>query len=149
MKLIKVNAIKNGTVIDHIPAGKVLKVVDLVNLTGENSVMIGMNLTSAKLGRKDIIKIENRVLSADEVNVIAMLAPEASLIIIKDFAVVSKQQLTIPREIDGLIVCPNPKCITNIEGIKSRFTLSSEDKKIVRCAYCEKKYEIDDVEMIV
>lgn len=149
VKQIKVNAIKNGTVIDHIPAGNGMKVLDLIRLTGKNAVMMGMNLTSAKLGKKDIIKIENRELSADEVNVIALLAPQASLIIIKDFEVASKQQLSIPQEIDGFIICPNPKCITNVEGITSRFKLTNAEEKTVRCAYCEKKYHINEVGVTV
>ncbi len=85
MKQIKVNAIKNGTVIDHITAGKIRKVLDILSLDGTDVVMIGMNLSSNKLGKKDIIKIENKELSGSEVNSIALIAPEATLIIIKDF----------------------------------------------------------------
>ncbi|MBN2461393.1 MAG: aspartate carbamoyltransferase regulatory subunit, partial [Candidatus Cloacimonetes bacterium] len=84
MKQIKVNAIKNGTVIDHITAGKVLKVIEILDLAGSDVVMIGMNLPSNKLNKKDILKIENRELSPDEVNSIALIAPKATLIIIQD-----------------------------------------------------------------
>ena len=96
IKQIKVNAIKNGTVIDHITSGKVRKVLDILNLEGTDTVMIGMNLSSSKIGRKDIVKIENKELSHDEVNSIALVAPNATLIIINDFEVVKKVSLQIP-----------------------------------------------------
>lgn len=145
IKQIKVNAIKNGTVIDHITAGKVRKVLDILELDGTETVMIGMNLSSKKLNRKDIVKIENKELSHDEVNSIALVAPNARLTIINDFEVVKKVSLEIPEFIENLIVCPNPKCITNSEDIKSKFRLTKDEPVKVRCKYCEKKYLIDEV----
>jgi aspartate carbamoyltransferase regulatory subunit len=147
IKQIKVNAIKNGTVIDHITAGKVRKVLDILNLEGTDTVMIGMNLSSSKIGRKDIVKIENKELSHDEVNSIALVAPNATLIIINDFEVVKKVSLEIPEYIENLIVCPNHKCITNSEEIKSKFRLTKDEPVKVRCFYCEKKYLIDEVKI--
>jgi aspartate carbamoyltransferase regulatory subunit len=147
VKQIKVNAIKNGTVIDHITAGRVQKVLEIVNLDSPETVMIGMNLQSNKIGKKDIIKIENKVLSQDEVNSIALIAPEATLIIIKDFEVVSKDYLELPDKISNLIRCPNPKCITNEEIIKSQFRLTKDTPPQVRCSYCEKKYLIEEVKI--
>ena len=94
-KKIKVNAFKNGTVIDHIAAGKVLKVIEILNLTGNDSVMMGMNLSSNKIGKKDIIKIENRELSQEEANSIALISPKATLIIIKDFEVVNFTEMEL------------------------------------------------------
>ncbi|MDO9578520.1 MAG: aspartate carbamoyltransferase regulatory subunit [Candidatus Cloacimonadales bacterium] len=147
MKQIKVNAIKNGTVIDHITTGKIRKVLDILHLDGTDIVMIGMNLSSKKLGRKDIIKIENKELSELEVNSIALIAPEATLIIIKDFEVVKKSSLKIPEYIEDIISCPNPKCITNEERIISKFKLTNDEPAQVRCIYCEKKYLIDEVKI--
>ncbi|RLC53233.1 MAG: aspartate carbamoyltransferase regulatory subunit [Candidatus Cloacimonadota bacterium] len=147
VKQIKVNAIKNGTVIDHITAGRVQKVLEIVNLDSPETVMIGMNLHSNKIGKKDIIKIENKVLSQDEVNSIALIAPKATLIIIKDFEVVSKDYLELPEKISNLIVCPNPKCITNEEIINSEFRLTEDTPPQVRCSYCEKKYPIEEVKI--
>ncbi len=147
VKQIKVNAIKNGTVIDHITAGKVRKVMDILELDGTDVVMIGMNLTSNKIGKKDIVKIENKELSQDEVNSIALIAPNATLIIIKDFEVGKKVSLDIPEYVENLIVCPNPKCITNSENIKSKFRLTKDEPVKVRCLYCEKKYLIDEVKI--
>ena len=147
IKQIKVNAIKNGTVIDHITAGKVRKVLDILELDGTEIVMVGMNLSSKKLNRKDIVKIENKELSHNEVNSIALVAPNATLIIIKDFEVEKKVSLEIPENIENLIVCPNPKCITNSEDIKSKFRLTKDEPVKVRCFYCEKKYLIDEVKI--
>jgi aspartate carbamoyltransferase regulatory subunit len=147
MKQIKVNAINNGTVIDHITAGKIRKVMDILQLDGSDTVMIGMNLHSNKIGKKDIIKIENKELSEHEVNSIALLAPEATMIIIQNFEVVRKTKLKVPDIIDNIIVCPNPKCITNAENIISRFRLTNDAPAQVRCVYCEKKYLIEEVKI--
>jgi len=146
-KTIKVNAIKNGTVIDHISAGKIRKVLDILHLEGNEVVMVGMNLFSNKIGRKDIIKIENKELSELEANSIALIAPEATLIIIQNYEVVRKSKLQIPEHIDDIITCPNPKCITNSEQIISKFKLTNNKPAQVRCLYCEKKYLIDDVKI--
>jgi len=146
-KIIKVNAIKHGTVIDHIAAGKILKVIDILNLTGDNSVMVGMNLTSNKIGKKDIIKIENRELSKQEVNSIALIAPSATLIIIKDFEVVQKSSLDMPEYIEEHIICPNPKCITNSEEIPSKYYIHNAKIATARCLYCEKKYLVEDLKI--
>ena len=147
MKQIKVNAIKNGTVIDHISAGKVSKVMDIIDLYSNDVVMIGMNLASNKIGKKDILKIENRELSRDEVNSISLIAPNATLIIIKDFNVVKKNKLEMPEYIEDLILCPNPKCVTNVEKIKSKFRIIKEKQTKVRCYYCEKKYLVDEIKI--
>jgi len=145
MKQLKVDAIKNGTVIDHIPEGKALAVADILNLSGSNEVMIGINLNSRKVGKKDIIKIENRELSQEEINSIALIAPEATLTIISDFEVIRKARAEIPKSIEGLISCPNPKCITNSERIKTKFKVTDKNPLKVRCYYCEKKYLVEEV----
>ncbi len=145
IKMIKVNAIKNGTVIDHIAAGKALKVIDILTLTGNNAVMIGMNLVSNRIGKKDIVKIENRELSKEEVNSIALIAPSATLIIIKDFEVVNKTSFDMPEYVEEHIICPNPKCITNSEDIPSKFYINNAEIATARCVYCEKKYLVEDL----
>jgi aspartate carbamoyltransferase regulatory subunit len=145
IKQIKVNAIKNGTVIDHIKAGTGLKVINILKLKQNDVIMLGINLKSNKIGKKDILKIENRELTHDEVNIIALIAPNATLTIINNYEVTQKQSLMMPKIIKELIVCPNPKCITNLEGITSRFELTEEKTGTIRCGYCEKKYQVDDV----
>lgn len=145
-KQLKVDPIKNGTVIDHISAGQALQVIDLVNLKHPNNLMmIGVNLNSNKMGKKDIIKIENRVLTDDEVNSIALISPNASLIIIKDFEVIKKKKIELPEKIKKHLICPNPACVTNIEKVETKFELAGKDPVEVRCVYCEKKYGINQV----
>jgi len=143
---LKVDPIRNGTVIDHITAGKALQVADILNIANsEKEIMIGVNLTSKKMGKKDIIKIENREITKEEANSIALISPTATLIIINDYTVVRKFGIDIPEEINQHIICPNSNCITNIENVQTRFELAGKNPIEVRCAYCEKKYFIDDV----
>ena len=149
MKEMKVDPIKNGTVIDHIAPGRGLQVVDLLNIGGSRVVMIGLNLSSEKLGRKDIVKIENRELTSAELSSIALISPEATYSIIEEYEVVRKSKVELPRYVDRIIVCPNPQCVTNIEGVKTRFMVESKDRVKVRCAYCEKNYPVSEVEISI
>jgi len=145
-KQLRVDPIKNGTVIDHISAGKALQVADILNLKSpKNLIMIGINLSSSKMGKKDIIKIENRILSNDEVNSIALISPNASLTIIKDYQVVKKQKICLPEEITKHLICPNPNCVTNVEQVMTKFEVANQKPVEVRCKYCEKTYPIDKV----
>jgi len=143
---LKVDPIKKGTVIDHITAGKALQVAEILNIGNSDSeIMIGVNLASGKMGKKDIIKIENRELSKEEANSIALISPTATLIIINDYQVVKKFGIDIPMKIKNHIICPNSNCITNIQPVKTRFELAGKDPVEVRCSYCEKKYYIEEV----
>ena len=148
MKEMKVDPIKNGTVIDHIPAGKALEVLDILNLKGDESVLIGINLTSKKLGKKDIIKVENIELSQREVNRIAIIAPTATLVIIRDYEIVSKAKVSLPSMLEGVVGCPNPKCITNHESIVTKFIVTSKEDKKARCWYCERIFNIDELRLV-
>lgn len=145
---LKVDPIRNGTVIDHITAGKALQVADILNIgNSDKEIMVGINLSSGKMGKKDIIKIENRILNSEETGSIALISPTATVIIIKNYKVVDKFEISMPDEICDHIVCPNSKCITNIEKIPTKFLLAEQKPKPqVRCNYCEKKYRIDEVE---
>jgi aspartate carbamoyltransferase regulatory subunit len=145
-KQLKVDPIKNGTVIDHISAGKALQVADILNLKQAKDLMlIGVNLSSRKMEKKDIIKIENRKLTTDEVNSIALISPNATLTIIEDYRVVKKEKITLPKEIKQHIICPNPNCVTNIEQVETKFEIAGDNPVAVRCEYCEKKYSIENV----
>ena len=147
---LKVDPIKNGTVIDHITAGKALTVIDIIGVKNSNSeVMIGMYLNSHKMGKKDILKIEDRELSQDEVNKIALVSPTATTIIIKDYKVIKKIPVEITDSIEGIIICPNPKCVTTTEKIKTKFEVAQHQPLQVRCEYCEKKYSIDELKFSV
>ncbi len=150
MKQLKVDAIKDGTVIDHIPGGKAIHVLKILNGSKGDTVSIGMNLVSAKFGRKDIVKIENHELSADEVNRIALIAPTASITIIRDYEVAEKRKVEIPEILENIAHCPNPNCITNVESIATRFDRyrdTEEGETGFMCHYCEKIYEADGLKI--
>ena len=107
-----------------------------------------MNLPSSKLGRKDIVKIENHELSADEVNGIAIIAPTATIAIIRDYEITEKRKVEIPELLENIARCPNPNCITNMEGIPTLFNLrESEGESEYMCHYCEKIYEADELKI--
>ena len=139
-KELVVSALENGTVLDHIPAENVYKALDILNLKGiENQITIGINLTSKAQGRKGIIKIEDKFFEDDELNKLALLAPEATVNIIRDFKVVEKKKIVMPDEVIGIAKCMNPKCVTNHQPIKTRFQVKAEGKDItLLCHYCEK-----------
>jgi aspartate carbamoyltransferase regulatory subunit len=135
-----VSAIENGTVIDHIPAGEVYKVVKILNLDMyEDQVLIGTNLSSKKYGKKGIIKVKNKFFAETEVNKVALIAPNATLIIIKNYEVVEKRRLEIPDTIKQIVKCINPNCITNIEdNIETNFRVVDKEPLKLQCHYCEK-----------
>lgn len=145
MKEMKVQRIENGTVIDHIIAGKALYIAELLHLAGSSLFVIGSNLQSSKLGKKDIIKIENYNLSEAEKNSIALISPSASFTEIRNYKVVNKEEAILPERVRDLVVCPNHNCITNLEDMSSCFTLNKE-KMTLQCSYCERRYTIDEVQ---
>lgn len=132
---LQINAIKNGTVIDHITSEKTLEIMRLLELNKEEgTIMVAFNLESKKQGKKGIIKIDDRILTDEEAERIAILAPEASINIIENFKVVEKKMVELPEIITGIIKCVNAKCVTNFEKIPTKFY--REEGKY-RCAYCE------------
>ncbi len=148
MKTLKVDAIRNGTVIDHIPAGMVLRVLNILSPRESDVAMIGMNFGSKAMGKKDIIKIEGRELTAEEVNSIALIAPTAKVNIIREFKVAKKGKVEIPKTIEGLMRCPNPNCITNSEPITTRFSVLKQEPVTLCCSYCERVYHSREMENI-
>lgn len=138
-KQLKVSAIKDGTVIDHIPTTALFKVIKILKLDKcIQMVTFGNNLDSKAMGTKAIIKISNRFFADEEVNKIALVAPHAKLNIIKDYEVIEKKVVEIPREIKGIVRCFNPKCITNAENIPTQFEVLSDKPITLKCFYCEK-----------
>lgn len=139
LRELKVTAIENGTVIDHIPAHNVFKVLRILNLDNStNQLLIGDNLESAKYGKKGIIKVSNTFFDKDEIDKIALVAPSATLIVIRNFAVIEKRQVEIPKKVENIVKCFNPNCITNHENIPTRFTVVDEQEIKLQCHYCEK-----------
>lgn len=145
-KRLSVSAIKNGTVIDHIPAEVLFKVVSILKLdTVENMITIGNSLESGKLGKKGIIKLSEVFFHDNEINKIAMVAPCAKLNIIRNFEVADKRVVEIPDEIVGIVKCVNPKCITNNEDVTTRFSVVSKSEVRLKCHYCEKITDRDNI----
>ena len=135
-----VRKIRDGTVIDHIPAGRALAVLKILGITGREGLRVAvvMNVESRRLGRKDIVKIENRHLRPEEVNKIALIAPTATINIVKGYEVVEKKQVELPDVIEDILKCPNPTCITrkHREPIRPRFRVLSRRPLRLQCIYC-------------
>ncbi|MCF7824897.1 MAG: aspartate carbamoyltransferase regulatory subunit [Candidatus Marinimicrobia bacterium] len=148
MKELKVDPIRNGTVIDHIPAGRVQRVLAILKPRSSDIVMMGMNFSSRAMKKKDIIKIEGRELTQNEVNSIALIAPDAKVSIIREFKVAQKTKVEIPELIEGLVACSNPKCITNAEPMQTRFKLVNIEKRQLACQYCERVFMADEMDHI-
>ncbi|MCF0201868.1 MAG: aspartate carbamoyltransferase regulatory subunit [Bacteroidaceae bacterium] len=144
-----VAAIKNGTVIDHIPADKTFQVVYLLGLDktekAEGTVTIGINFASNKVGLKGIIKVENRIFTDEEISRLSVVAPNVVLNIIKEYEVVEKKTVNMPEHLYGLVKCNNPKCITNNEPMKTVFHVIDADT--VKCHYCEKEQKTNKVQL--
>ncbi len=141
-----VAAIKNGTVIDHIPSEKTYQVATLLRLNEMTTpVTIGYNLLSKKLGKKGIIKIEDKFFTDEEISRLSVVAPNIVLNVIRDFEVVEKKTVTTPSEIRGIVRCNNPKCVTNNEPMKTFFHV---ENGILTCHYCEKEQDINKVELL-
>lgn len=151
MKEMKLQPIKNGTVIDHIEPGMALKVVRILGIPEpdtHSTVSIAMFVKSNKMGSKDLLKIEGRELKQREVNKISLIAPNASICIIEDFNVKTKNRVSLPKTIRGIARCSNPNCITNKgEPLESEFTVENGKEIRLRCLYCE-RYVVDIVESI-
>ena len=140
---LKVSAIKDGTVLDHIPAHSIFQVIDILDLNhAENPVTIGVNLESKSLGRKGIIKISDRFFADEELGRIALAAPEATVNVIRDYEVVQKKKIVLPGVVVGIAKCSNPMCVTNRQAVTTRFTTVKEGEKVkLLCHYCEKTTE--------
>ncbi len=145
-KEMKVAKLCNGTVIDHIPSDKLFKVISLLGLENfNNQVTFGYNLDSKKISKKAIIKISDRFLQPEEVNKVAIIAPKAKIVMIRDYEVAEKIQLELPDEICGDVKCLNPKCITNNEPMKTRFVAINKAKGLFMCHYCERAVSTEEM----
>jgi aspartate carbamoyltransferase regulatory subunit len=142
-KELKIPLIKDGTVIDHITAGNAVKVLHILGIPKSSSsvVSVAMNVKS-KLGKKDIVKVENRELDPHEVDKIALIAPKATINFIRDYEVAKKHIVKLPDEIIGIVSCSNPTCVSNArEPVKSRFKVIKKDPPKIKCYYCEREPE--------
>ena len=149
MKKLEVSAIEEGTVIDQIASKSTFKVANMLNIQDiDQVVLVGVNLSSKKLGKKGIIKIGGKSLTQEEVNKIALIAPDATVNIIKDSEVVRKFKVAIPDAIEGFLRCFNPNCVSNHQNIRSRFHVISKNPIKIRCHYCERLMGSDDIELV-
>lgn len=149
MKEIRINAIREGTVIDHIPAEYTFKVAEILKITHlDNVVSVASNLKSRKLGKKGIIKVEFLDLKDTVAQKIALIAPNATLSTIKNFEVIEKKKLDIPQEIYNIVKCFNPNCITNNEKVKTKFLVESKKPLAIRCYHCERFMTKEDIELL-
>ncbi len=145
----QVAAIKNGTVIDHIPAEKTYQVANILQLqTLDTPVTIGYNYPSKKIGEKGIIKVSDKFFTDEEISRLSVVAPNVVLNIIKDYEVVEKKTVETPDELRGIVRCNNPKCITNNEPMLTVFNVVDKRLGILKCHYCDKEQCIDHVKLV-
>ena len=148
-KELQVAALENGTVIDHIPSDKLFTVVSLLDMQHmDSNITIGNNLESKKLGKKGIIKIANRFFTPEEISRLSVVAPNIKLNIIRNYQVVEKKEVIMPEELKGIVRCNNPKCITNNEPMKTWFHVIDKEKGLLKCHYCEKEQQVDNIKLI-
>ncbi|SRR5581483_9525683 len=147
VKTLSVAAIKDGTVIDHIPTGAAIIILQLLKLiTKRHRVSIGLNLTSASMGFKDLIKIENRFLSEKETHDIAVFAPKSTISTIKNYKLVSKVNAQLPRMVERILVCPNLRCITHSEPVHTLFRVEERRAEVqLKCHFCEQIFERSEI----
>ncbi|MDR1723406.1 MAG: aspartate carbamoyltransferase regulatory subunit [Tannerella sp.] len=143
---LQVAALENGTVIDHIPPEQLFKVAQLIGLNRmDNLITFGNNLKSKKMGRKGMIKIADKFFVEDEINRLALVAPNVVLSIIRDYEVVEKKYVSLPEELVDIVKCNNPKCVTNNEPMSSRFNVIDKERGTIKCRYCERKINKEDI----
>ena len=136
-KELAVAALKDGTVIDHIPSVALFKAVKILGIENmDKHITIGFNLESRKLGKKGIIKVSDTEFDESTLNRIAIIAPHAVVNTIRDFEVADKRAVTLPETVIGIVRCPNPKCISNNEPMSTRLHIINRDPVILRCHYC-------------
>ncbi len=145
---LQVEAIKTGTVIDHIPAGqgmKILKRMELIKL--KEKITVGFNLPSKNLGMKDLIKVANLLFTEEEANQLALFAPGATINVIENYIIKDKFEMSLPDVVQAAFDCPNSNCISHSEPVQSYFTVKQKNNDIqLKCKYCEKSFSKSIVE---
>ena len=139
--MLNIDSVEKGLVIDHIKAGKAMEIYHYLNLDKMDcSVAIIKNAKSKKFGKKDIIKVENNI--DMDLQVLGFIDPNITINVIDNSVIIDKINLELPQEIENVVKCKNPRCITSIEQeIVHKFRLTDKEKKIYRCVYCDTAYE--------
>lgn len=146
---LNISAIDEGTVIDHIPTDATFKVAEILDLENHKGIVsIATNLQSKSMGKKGIVKVGGKGLTQNEVNKIAIVAPDATVNIIKNYDVKEKIKVKTPDVIDNVVKCSNPVCITNNEQIPTKFYVAKKDPLRIKCHYCERIMGKEDIEII-
>ena len=137
-----IRRIKEGTVIDHIKAGEALQVLDILGITGREGeiVSVAMNVPSSKIEKKDVVKVANRFLKTQETDKLALVAPQATVNIIRSYKVAEKRKVELPDTFIGLLKCPNPTCISNMKAEPIVPTIDVVDKEtpLLKCRFCQR-----------
>ena len=147
-KMLKVEKIRRGTVIDHIPVGRAFKVLKILKISTDPgvTVSVAIHVKSKKMGLKDVVKIEDRILDSSELNKIALIAEGGTITIVEDYSVIKKFVVKLPDIITGILKCSNARCVSNMESaIKPSFTLLSKNPLSIKCHYCEREMETDEI----
>ncbi|MEK0345019.1 MAG: aspartate carbamoyltransferase regulatory subunit [Nitrosopumilus sp.] len=145
---LMVRRIKEGTVIDHIDEGKGLQVLNALGIDGRDGslITIALNVPSGKFKKKDIIKVENKFLKDDDTNKLAVIVPNATINIIKNYKLVEKRRVSLPNEVDRIFRCSNPECITNsTEHIESIMDVIDKEGRVLRCRYCSRVLDVNQL----
>ena len=136
---LRINRIKHGTVLDHIVAGRAFNVLSALDINGMdgNQVSVAMNVSSKQYSKKDIIKIENRILAVEETNRLALITPHSTINIIENYEITEKRNVELPKKFTGVFKCTNPTCISNSsEPIISELLIINDDPPRLKCKYC-------------
>lgn len=144
----QVARLRSGTVVDHLNPGTALKALEVIGVPQDDEALLGINLTSHKMGRKDILKLENVEISAEQMEKLAVFGPQATVAIIRDYEVIEKRRVELPESIAGVLRCLNPNCITNHEPITTRFVVEKHSPTVVRCHYCERHIAESDFKLL-
>ncbi|HKM01076.1 MAG: aspartate carbamoyltransferase regulatory subunit [Tissierellia bacterium] len=139
--MLNIDSVEQGLVIDHIQAGKGMEIYQYLNLDKlDCSVAIIKNAKSKRLGRKDIIKVENNINM--DLKVLGFIDPNITINVISNSVIINKINLELPNEVENVVKCKNPRCITSVEQeIVHKFKLTDKENKIYRCVYCDTAYE--------
>jgi len=146
---LMVRRIKEGTVIDHIDEGKGLQVLNALRIDGKDGslITIALNVPSGKFKKKDIIKVENKFLKDDDTNKLAIIVPNATINIIKNYKLVEKRRVALPNEVDRIFRCSNPDCITNsTEHIESVMDVIDKEGRVLKCRYCSRILDVNQLQ---
>ena len=135
----QVAMLRHGTVVDHLNAGMALKALEVLGFPKKGAALLGIGLESGKMGRKDILKLENVELTPEQIGKLAVFGPRATVSFIRDYKVVEKVSVKLPETISGILRCPNPNCISNHERVETRFHVENAQPIDVRCHYCERR----------